>query len=112
MTEEVAALEDENRRLSEVIQADQPNNEELLLHVKELQHVGPTEQHDTPDIMLEFVCQQVSGVTASKQAALHHGLLQLTIPSSRISPHVPGCTLRVMSVLGCMSMDCFGPGMK
>lgn len=41
LTEEVAALEDENRRLSEVIQADQPHNEELLLHVKELQHVSP-----------------------------------------------------------------------
>lgn len=39
LTEEVAALEDENRRLSEVIQTDQPHNEELLLHVKELQHV-------------------------------------------------------------------------
>ena len=41
LTEEVAALEDENRRLSEVIQTDQPHNEELLLHVKELQHVRP-----------------------------------------------------------------------
>ena len=40
LTEEVAALEDENRRLSEVIQADQPHNEELLLHVKELQNVS------------------------------------------------------------------------
>ena len=40
LTQEVAALEDENRRLSEVIQADQPHNEELLLHVKELQHVS------------------------------------------------------------------------
>ena len=41
LSEEVAAVEDENRRLSEVIQADQPHNEELLLHVKELQHVSP-----------------------------------------------------------------------
>ncbi|KAL0030805.1 hypothetical protein WJX77_007386 [Trebouxia sp. C0004] len=38
LTEEVAALEDENRRLSEVIQAESPHTEELLLHVKELQH--------------------------------------------------------------------------
>lgn len=42
LSEEVAALEDENGRLSEVIQADQPHNEELLLHVKELQHVRPS----------------------------------------------------------------------
>ncbi|KAA6429984.1 MAG: DAZ interacting 1-like [Trebouxia sp. A1-2] len=38
LTEEVAALEDENQRLSEVIQAESPHTEELLLHVKELQH--------------------------------------------------------------------------
>lgn len=88
LTEEVAALEDENRRLSEVIQADQPNNEELLLHVKELQHVGATEKHGTPDIMLEVVRQQVNSATASKQAALYHGLLRLPIPCSRFYPEV------------------------
>ena len=43
LTEEVAALEDENRRLSEVIQAESPHTEELLLHVKELQHVSANE---------------------------------------------------------------------
>lgn len=40
LTEEMAALEAENGRLTEVITAEQPHNEELLMHVKELQHVG------------------------------------------------------------------------
>ena len=39
LTEDMAALEAENGRLTEVINAEQPHNEELLLHVKELQHV-------------------------------------------------------------------------
>ena len=39
LTEDMAALEAENERLTEVINAEQPHNEELLLHVKELQHV-------------------------------------------------------------------------
>lgn len=41
LTEELAAVEAENGRLTEVITAEQPHNEELLLHVKELQHVRP-----------------------------------------------------------------------
>ena len=40
LTQEMGALEDENARLAEVISAEQPHNEELLLHVKELQHVS------------------------------------------------------------------------
>lgn len=42
LTEELEALEEENARLTEVITAEQPHNEELLLHVKELQHVSMT----------------------------------------------------------------------
>ncbi len=51
LTEEVAALEDENRRLSEVIQAESPHTEELLLHVKELQHVSAEEEIKVLDVL-------------------------------------------------------------
>ena len=40
LTQEMAASEAENERLHEVIIAEQPHSEELLLHVKELQHVS------------------------------------------------------------------------
>ena len=54
LTEEVAALEDENRRLSEVIQAESPHTEELLLHVKELQHVSAEEEVKVLDILCDL----------------------------------------------------------
>ncbi len=54
LTEEVAALEDENRRLSEVIQAESPHTEELLLHVKELQHVSIQENVKILDVLCDL----------------------------------------------------------
>ena len=40
LTQEMAASEAENERLTDVINAAEPHSEELLLHVKELQHVS------------------------------------------------------------------------
>lgn len=51
----MAALEDENQRLSEVIQAESPHTEELLLHVKELQHVSAEEGFKALDA-LGYLC--------------------------------------------------------
>lgn len=50
----MAALEDENQRLSEVIQAESPHTEELLLHVKELQHVGADEKFKAVDVLCDL----------------------------------------------------------
>ena len=63
LTEEVAALEDENRRLSEVIQAESPHTEELLLHVKELQHVSAEEKLKALDVLCDLCV--IASLTAS-----------------------------------------------
>ncbi len=64
LTEEVAALEDENRRLSEVIQAESPHTEELLLHVKELQHVSADEKVKALDNLCDLCVIASSTATA------------------------------------------------
>lgn len=71
MTEEMAALEDENRRLSEVIQAESPHTEELLLHVKELQHVSA----DGKLNVLDILCDLYVVASPAASADLQHSQL-------------------------------------